>query len=144
MPAIKDTAAIAAKWARVTPGSVTDYTNGIQNPRTDWARAAAAADGTYKAAVTAAANAGRYAAGVTKAGTDAWQRASLDKGPGRFAEGVAMGAPAYQAGFAPYADVIRSTQLPPRMPAGSPQNIQRVAALAAALNQRKVGGRGGK
>lgn len=139
MPAIKDTAAIAAKWARVTPGSVGDYTAGIQNPRTDWARAAAAADGNYKTAVIAAANAGRFAAGVTKAGTAKWQQAALDKGPGRFAEGVALGAPAYQTGFAPYADVIRQTILPPRMPAGSPQNIQRVSALAAALNMKKMG-----
>lgn len=142
MPAIKDTAAIAAKWARVTPGSVQDYAAGVQNPRTSWSRAATAAGANYKAAVIAAANAGRFEAGVTRAGDETWQRNTLDKGPGRFSEGVAMGAPAYQAGFAPYADVIRSTNLPPRMPAGSPQNIQRVAALAQALNQKKVGGRG--
>lgn len=139
MPAIKDTAAIAAKWARVTPGSVGDYTAGVQSPRTDWARAAAGADANYKTAVTAAANAGRYARGVTAAGTGKWQQATLDKGPGRFAEGVSMGAPAYQTGFGPYADVIRNTNLPPRFPAGSPQNIQRVSALAAALNMKKTG-----
>jgi len=144
MPAIKDTAAIAAKWARVTPGSVADYTSGVQNPRTSWARAAGAADGNYKQAVTAAANAGRYGAGVAKAGDAKWQQNTLDKGPARFAEGVQLGQSAYQAGFAPYADVIRSTQLPPRMPTGSPSNIQRVSAIATALNMKKTGMKGGK
>lgn len=144
MANIKDTAAIAAKWASVTPQRVSEYQTGVQNPRASWSRNSVAANDNYKTAVTAAANAGRYAAGITKAGDQKWQQATLDKGPARFAEGVQMGQGAYQSGFAPYADVIRSTQLPQRFATGDPRNIQRVSALAAALNMKKMGGKTGK
>jgi hypothetical protein len=140
MAAIKPIDQVAAKWARVTPQRSEDYKMGVQNPRTPWAAAAQAAQERYKQAVTEAANQGRYAKGVSAAGDQKWQSKSVAKGPGRFAEGVAVSAPDYQEGFAPYAQTIAATQLPPRFAAGDPRNLERVRVISQALRKRKVGG----
>lgn len=141
MPEIKSTSSIAQKWARVTPQRSQDYADGVQSPKRDWKAAAAAANDTYKAAVTKAANENRFAKGVNEAGTEKWQSRTLAKGPQRFVEGVQVAQGDYESGFAPYADVIRNTSLPPRFPKGDPRNLDRVAVLAKALNAKRVGGR---
>ena len=114
MPAVKSTAAVAEKWARVTPQRSEDYKMGVQAPRTPWAAAAKAGEDRYKAGVQEAAARGAYGKGVTAAGDQKWQQKALAKGPSRFAEGVALSAPDYQAGVAPYLDTIAATTLPPR------------------------------
>ena len=139
MAGVKSGAATGAKWARVTPQRQEDYQLGVQNPRTPWAQAAGASAERYKTAVTEAANRGAYAKGVAAAGDQRWQSKALSKGPSRFAEGVALSAPDYQAGVQPYLDTIAATQLPPRFAKGDPRNVQRVATLAAALRKRKTG-----
>lgn len=139
MAAIKSISAIAAKWARVTPQRAEYFTLGIQNPRRPWAASASAAEERYKAGVTTAANAGRYGKGVAATGDAGWQSKSLAKGPTRFQEGVAISAPDFEAGFAPFAQTIASTTLPPRFAKGDPRNIERVRVLATALRKRKTG-----
>jgi hypothetical protein len=139
MANVKDTGRIAAKWARVTPQRSEDYMLGVQQPRTPWAQAAKAAEDRYKSGVTEAANRGAFGKGVTAAGDQKWQQKSLAKGPSRFAEGVALSGPDYQAGVQPYIDTIAATVLPPRGPKGDPRNLQRVAAIATALRKRKTG-----
>lgn len=139
MAGIKATDAIASKWARVTPQRSQDYTDGIQNPRRSWAQSAAAAEETYKAGVNAAATKGRYGKGVRAAGDEKWSRKASEKGPQRFQEGVQLAQPDYQAGFAPYADTIRNTTLPPRYPKGDPRNYQRVNAIGTALSNKRSG-----
>src|SRR5437868_1299772 len=139
MPKVKNLAASAAKWAARAGAASADYADGAANPRKPWAQAARDAAGNYKAGVQAAAAAGRFEQGVARAGDEAYQRGVAQKGAGRYAQGVAVGQPDYQEGFAPYAQVIESTSLPPRKPKGDPSNIERVRALAAALSARKVG-----
>lgn len=139
MAAVKDPQRVAEKWARVTPQRTQDYQQGIQAPRTPWAAASVAAGGRYQQAVTEAASAGRYGKGVNAAGDQRWQSKSLAKGPSRFAEGVALSGPDYQEAVRPYLDTIAATQLPPRGPKGSPQNLQRVAVIAQALRKKKTG-----
>lgn len=139
MAAVKPAANVAEKWARVTPQRAEDYRLGVQNPRTPWAQAAAAAQERYKTAVTEAANQGRYAKGVSAAGDQRWQQKALAKGPTRFAEGVSVSAPDYQAGVQPYLDTIAATQLPPRYPKGDPRNIERVRVISQALRKKKTG-----
>ena len=140
MANIKSTADIAEKWSRVTPSRSADYKTGVENPKRDWAEAAAASEEVYKRAVTEAANAGRYGKGIAKAGTAKWKHGATTKGPSRFAAGVALGKDAYMKGFAPYQEVIKATTLPARGPKGDPANLQRVAALAGALHEKKVSG----
>ena len=139
MAKMRDINQTAAKWARVTPGRAQEYFHGVQNPRNSWAAATANAEPAYKAGVEAAISKGTFKRGVLAAGDQKWMDNTLAKGPTRFAEGVAIAEPAYAVGFAPYAAVIESTQLPPRFARGDPRNMQRVAILGAALNKRRVG-----
>lgn len=135
MAAIKPIEQASDKWVRRASVAAPDYTAGVESPRTDWAEAATGADANFRAGVTAAATAGRYAAGVRKAGTERWKSGALKKGPGRFAEGVSIAKEDWSRGFAPYREAISALRLPPRGPAGSPANLQRVAAIATALRQ---------
>jgi hypothetical protein len=139
MAEIKSIQAIQEKWGRVTPGRTEDYTIGIKNPKRDWAQAAGAAKESHKAAMTAAAASDSYAKGIAKAGTARWQDRATRKGPGRFAEGVIVGAPDYGTAFSPYADVIKATTLTPRFPRGDVRNLDRVKTISQALRKKKMG-----
>ena len=139
MAEIKSIAAIQEKWGRVTPQRTEDYTLGIKSPKRDWAKAAGDAKESHKAAMVEAASKDAYAKGVAKAGTAKWQAKATLKGPSRFAEGVTVGAPDYGAGFAPYADVIKATTVPPRFPRGDLRNLERVKVISQALRKKKTG-----
>lgn len=138
MPAIRSTREIAEKWSTVTPTRTEFYEAGVRAPRKDWARVTAAAEGTYKEAVVKAANEGRFGKGVAKAGTEKWQRKALEVGAGRWGPGVSVAAPDFEAGFAPYRDVIEKVQLKPRFPKGDPRNYDRVKQIGEALHNLKV------
>ena len=133
MAAIKALEQSAQKWTRRAQVAGEDYRAGVTNPRTPWDQASIAADGAYRQAVTAAATAGRYAGGIRRAGVERWRTNAVAKGPQRFAEGVQLAEGSWQQGFAPYQTAIGSLTLPPRGPVGSPQNFQRVQAVAQAL-----------
>lgn len=139
MAEVKAIARIAEKWGRVTPQRTEDYKIGVTSPRRDWEKSAVAAGDTHKAAMAQAAANNSFAKGVTKAGTGKWQARALQKGPGRFAEGVMVGQGDYEKGFQPYRDEIEKTLLPPRFPKRDPRNIQRVSALNNALGKKKTG-----
>jgi len=139
MAEIKSITRIREKWTRVTPMRADDYKIGIQSPRRDWEKAAVAAGETYKAGVTSAAALGAYPKGVIKAGSPKWQGRALQKGPGRFSEGVMIGGDDYEKGFSPFRDEIEKTVLPPRFPRRDPRNINRVATIAAALGKKAAG-----
>ncbi|MBA7496289.1 hypothetical protein ES702_06888 [subsurface metagenome] len=136
---IKSLSAIREKWSRVTPGRTEDYKIGIKNPKRDWATEAKAAKDNYKAGVDAAHAKGLFVKGIEKAGTSKWQDHALKKGPGRFAEGVYIAAPDYEAGFKPYHDVLERTDLGPKFPKRDPRNLERVRRVVEALIEEKVG-----
>jgi hypothetical protein len=137
---MKSSSEVAAKWARVTPGRTSEYQAGVQNPRVSWSAATVAAADNFKAGVTAAIASGAFERGVKAAGDSLWQQNAANIGPARFAEGVANAQPRFEAGFAPYAQVLASTTLPPRFPKGDPRNLKRVEAVTMALRKRKTGG----
>lgn len=139
MAEIKSIAAIQEKWGRVTPQRSEDYALGIKNPKRDWAQSATAAKESHKAAMVTAASSDAYAKGVAKAGTARWQDRATRKGPGRFAEGVVVGAADYGTAFGPYADTIKATTLPPRFPRGDIRNLDRVKTISQALRKKKTG-----
>jgi len=138
MPKVK--ANYATKWARVTPQRTEDYQQGVQNPKVSWQTATLAAEANQAAGVQQAIQDKRFAKGVQKAGDAAWQQGALQKGVTRFGEGVQVSQDKYASGFAPYAQVIESTVLPPKYPKGDPRNLARVAAIATALRNKKVKG----
>ena len=121
------------KWVRRASVASVDYLKGVENPKKSWSAAAVAAEGNYKQGVVAAANAGRFAKGVKAAGDAKWKENAVSKGPGRFAEGVALAKDQWQKGFAPYHSAISSLNLPARGPKGDPKNLARVAAVASTL-----------
>jgi len=142
MAAIKPIEQSSSKWVNRASIAGPDYLLGIQNPRKSWATGAAEGEANYKAGVTAAANAGRFGIGVKSVGDEKWRNGAIKKGPGRFAEGVAIGKDDWGKGFSPYQSAIAALALPSRGPKGSPQNIQRVSTLCTALRALKE--KGGK
>lgn len=136
---VKSASEIAAKFARVTPGRTVDYSEGVAatSPQ-EYQAATVAAAPSYAQGVQAAIAEKRFEKGVGRAG-DKWKKKAEDTGASRYGPGVAAAAGDYEQGFAPYAATIASLTLPPRGPAGSPQNIERVRAVATALRAKKVG-----
>ncbi len=137
MPAVRNISKVAEKWATVTPQRSAQYEAGVTEPLRDWQKNTAAANDAYKAGIQASIQKDMFAKGVAKAGTEKWKRKAAALGPSRFAQGVAIAAPDYEKGFAPYRDVIEKTTLPPRFAKGDPRNIDRVRAMAAALAEAK-------
>lgn len=137
---IKDSAAIAEKWSRVTPNRQADYEGGVKNPGKDWAANTANAKESWAAGVQQAAANDSFSKGVRQAGNEKWQRKTVEVGIGRWGAGVRAGGADYQAGFDPYRQTLASLTLPPRYPKGDPRNIDRVAQIASALHTKKVSG----
>jgi len=135
---IKSLAAIATKWATVTPGRSADYEAGVRNPKKDWGTQTANAEGAYETGVQEAISSKRFSKGVREAGTEKWQRKTIAVGIGRWGPGVRAAQDDYQKGFAPYYDVIARTTLPPRYGRGDPRNYARSQAMGEALNAARV------
>ena len=145
MPEIKSTAAIAEKWGRVTPGRTRDYELGVERPRRDWQLATFAAKDAWEQGLQDAMQRDAFRLGVNRAGTRKWQEKTLQKGPGRWAEGVRISEEDFRGGFDPYRDEIERIDLPPRYARGDPRNLERVRIIAEALHALRLrleGGRG--
>jgi hypothetical protein len=138
MPPIKSLDAISAKWVRVSSVSGQSYEEGIRNPTADWKAQTAAAANNYKAAMAASLSNDSFAKAINKSTSANWQKNAIDKGVGRWPEGIRLSTDNYARGFAPFRDVIQNLLLPPRGPKGAPGNIARVAKIAEALHNKKV------
>lgn len=130
---------VGQKWGQVTAQRTDYYTQGVNNPRRDWAQAAQAGAANQAAAIQKAIQEKRYEKGVQKAGSAKWLKGAVDKGTVRFAQGVQAGQGDYEQGIQPYLQTIEATQLPPRYPKGDPRNIERVKVIAEALRKKKMG-----
>lgn len=128
---------IAKKFASVTPGRTEDYRHGVENPRRDWATAAAAAESAYEMGVTQAIAKKRFGKGVKAAGTPVWMDGARTKGTQRWGPGVTMAMDKYARNFAPYRDAIERVTLPPRYARRDPRNLERVKAIVNALTAAK-------
>lgn len=138
--ATKDIGTIAAKWSSRAQAAGPDYTAGVKSTQKDWAALTAAAADSWGAGVSQAVSDGRFAKGVTAAGSPKWQAAASTKGAQRYPQGVAAGQSSFSTGFGPFLSTIQNLTLPPRSPRGSPNNIQRVSTIDAALHAKKIGG----
>ncbi len=130
---------VAAKWARRAASAGQEYTEGVSMTPRSWQAAAAAAEKNYVAGVTDAASKGRFGKGVARAGDAKWKKNATEKGPARFAQGVSVAEGDYSSQVAPFLEAIGRVDLPPRGPAGSEANYNRVAAIGKALRALKVG-----
>jgi len=138
MPAIKSLDKISGKWSRVSSASGVSYQEGVAEPRKSWKTQTLAANNNWKAGTQAAISANRFQTGVNASSDSKWQENAINKGVDRYAAGVQLGAGAYAAGFAPFAETIKNTQLPERKPKGDPGNIARVQVMAKALHDKKL------
>lgn len=140
MAEIKSGRQIAQKWAEVTPQRRDEYESGVDNPRRSWQNSTKQAESRYESGVQDAISNKRFGKGVDKVSDQEWQQKTKEKGASRWGSGVRVAERDFEEGFKPYRDTIESVDLPPRKSAGSPENIERVAAMANALHQRKVQG----
>lgn len=140
-PNVKSATLAGQRYARRAAAASGDYKQGVETTGKSWAAATAAGAKNYMAGVTEAAGRGAFEKGVTAAGDAKWKKNAMEKGPGRYAEGVQVGMDDYQRGVQPYLEVISRTDLPMRGPTGSESNYQRVTTLGRALRQAKTGRR---
>lgn len=143
MADIKDLATIVEKWKRKAAASQRDYAVGVQRPRRPWQQATIEASDRWIAAIQEAASRNAFGAGVQASSDAEWQKGIQTKGVQRWAPGVSASVDRYQKGFAPYAEAIRATTLPPRGPTGDPGNIERVRIIAETLRAKKLALKGG-
>ena len=136
---VKNLSDTASKWARRAGSASQEYSEGVSNPRRSWEQATKASEKNYEAGVNAAIGRKAFGKGVGEAGDAKWQQRSQELGSARFSSGVQASEGAYNEGFAPYLQTLQSITLPPRGSKGSPENLNRVAAVANALRAKKVG-----
>lgn len=140
MPVIKSLDKTTKIWAKRAAASRDEYLDGVQNPRKDWKDETANAAARYREGLETSFENDSFRKGVEDAGTSKWQDKAVKLGPGRYSEGVRASEADYRKGFAPFHTVIANTDLPPRGPKGSPENIERVRIMAEALHDEKVRG----
>lgn len=127
----------AQKFADRAAGSVGTYLEGVSMTTKDQAAAAIAAAPIYAQAVQAAVTRGAFQKGLQKSGKSGWQKGVADKGGNRFAEGVGQAGPKYATNSAPFDSARNAASSMPRGLKGSPQNLQKVAAVVGALIKAK-------
>jgi len=137
MVAIKKLEDIVKKWVDVTPGRQPYFEAGVRSPLRDWATEAAAAEDAWESGVTQAVTDKRFQGGVKRVGTEKWQKRTLDFAA-RFSDGVRKSGDYFNAGFAPYHEVIAKVTLPKRAAKGAPENYERVKAIGDALHKKKL------
>ena len=140
MPAIKPRDKVAKTWAKRAAAARDEYLDGVANPRKDWQEQTVAAAASYQSGLEAAFTNQSFQKGVAAAGTKKWQDRAKKFGPGRYSEGVRASESEYRSGFERFHSRIAATDLPPRGPKGSPENIERVRIMAEALHDEKLAG----
>jgi len=136
---VKDAASSASKFVARAQAAAGDYQKGVQGAGDKWAQHTAAAGDSYQAGVQQAISRQAFQKGVAKAGPSGYVTRAANAGAQRYGPGVAGAQAKWQQNVQPYLDTIAGLTLPPRSPRGSPNNLQRVAAVANALRARKVG-----
>ena len=138
MAQIKSLSDTASKWTRRAGSASQEYSAGVASPRRSWEQSTKAAEKNFEAGVQAAIARKAFGKGVGAAGDSKWQSRSQELGSARFSSGVQASEGSYNEGFGPYHQVLSSLSLPPRGSKGSPENLNRVAAVANALRAKKV------
>ena len=134
-PIVPSVSKVAAKWARRAGSAGQEYSEGVSSTPRSWAAASTAAEKNYVAGVNAAASAGRFGKGVARVGDAKWKKGAMEKGPARFAQGVAVAESDYASQVGPFLEAIGRVNLPERGPTGSEGNYGRTAAIGKALRQ---------
>lgn len=135
----KSAQAVAEKFVSRAGAASGDYVQGSEQSGKDQAASAIAAKTVYQQALTASFTRDAYAKGLQKSGKGGWLRGVQQKGAERFAPGVAASAGKYAQESGRYDAARGAASNLPRGVKGSPQNLQRVAAVVNAQRALKVG-----
>lgn len=131
----------AERWATGAGSAAGRYIEGASETTKDQAAAAIAAKPLYQAGVQEAIAQGRYERGLQKSGKQGWLQGVQEKGAANF--GVGVSSPSAQSRYASesarYDGARNAAASAPRGPKGSPQNLQRVAAVVNAMRAVKTG-----
>ena len=125
---IKDTGALAEKFAKRAQAAGKEFKDGVLAPRRSQSQEAIAAADRWLGGVTAAGTVA-FTRGLQKSGDEKWSRKASTVGFDRYPAGAAAAKGDWAAGVAPILDSLRSLTLPPRGLRRSPQNIARVQAV---------------
>lgn len=130
-----------AKWQGNSANGAQNYIKGASETTKDQAALAIAAKQNWKAGLDAAAAAGSYEKGLGRSGKQGWLEGVHQKGAQNFGTGVqsARAVTKYEQNSGKYDSARTAAAAIARGPKGSPGNIQRVAAVAAAERAVKVG-----
>lgn len=126
---------VSDKWRARSSSASDEYRQGIENPRRSWEDATADATQNWADGVQQAIANDRFGKGVNEAGNAKWERGAIEKGVPRYSQGIIAGREDFERGISEVLDVIGRVTLPPRGIKGSPQNIERVSAVANALHE---------
>lgn len=136
---VKEAAAIAKKWVRVTSERTEDYEEGVRNPARDWEKETLDAENRYEEGIKKSILRKAFSKGVKKVGTAKQQAKTILKGIARWPEGVRGAEDDMRSGMEPVVSVLKALKLPERYPTGDPRNIRRVEAIQQALHKLKTG-----
>lgn len=136
---MKSASQVSDKYATRAAAASGDYVEGARTTTKDQAAAAIASAAIYAQATQAAITDGRYQRGLQKSGKQGWLDGVTSVGGNRFGEGVARAAPMYATESARFDSARGAAASLPRGIKGSPQNLQRVAAVVAAQIKVKTG-----
>jgi len=136
---IKDTGALANKFATRAGAAAGDYKDGVAAAGGDWETNAANSEGNYEAGVQEAIGAKRFAKGVRASGAAHYTKRATELGASRYPGGVQAGKDRWAQNTGPYLQMIAGLNLPPKGPRRSPQNMQRANAVALALGNMRTG-----
>lgn len=128
----------AEKYVARASAASGDYVKGAQETTKDQAAAAIAATAIYNQQMQASITAGRYAKGLQKSGKQGWLTGVVETGGARYGEGVSLAASEYATESARFDGARGAASSMPRGIKGSPQNLQRVAAVVAAQIRVKL------
>jgi len=135
---VKDLSQSANKWAANAGNAAAEFAQNAQAAAETWAANTAAAANNYHQAVSASAVKDRFRRGVQRAGAAKFSRKIAAVAQSRYSTGVSEGLDDWRTGFEPYASTLAGLTLPARRPRGDVANLQRVAAVASALNARRL------
>lgn len=135
----KSAQSVAEKFVTRAGAASGDYVSGSEQTTKDQSGAAIAAKGIYQQALTASFARGSFEKGLAKSGKSGWLNGVRVKGSERFASGVAASAGKYAAESGRYDGARGAASGMPRGLKGSATNLQRVAAVVAALRVAKTG-----
>ena len=126
------------RWVTETPRRADYYAKYTPAAAEDWEKNTVAAAPIYKAAVQAADIDKRFAGGVKRVGAAKFRRKVESVGKARFGPGIEAARDDYNAGIAPFLEVLTKLDVPERKPRGDPANLKRVEVIAKALHEERL------